>query len=204
MTEQFGTAPDTDLNSIAETAFSESLPDITDLADEPSSGAWANGWYRAQVVEGYATRKGTTFETGSVTSKDGNSQNLRICFVVTNPKGETRNIQTSLNYRVTDFTPERIEAVKEARAEFKGSNGAWGPKGSTVADLQRSSLAVAKLGQFFKAVGTTPKRREDGVLISTPFVGASVDVKLVTTDKGFNDINEFAKSGERVGKAKAK
>ena len=170
------------------------IPDLSDLAEEPSQGAWPNGWYSAQIVEGYSTRKGTQFQTEDILAKNGESRNLRLCFVVTNAKGETRNIQEQYNYRPEDFTPERISAVKEARAEFKGVQGKW-PGGA--ADLQRSSLALAKIGAIQKAIGFSLKSTEVG-LDASIFTGQSIDVRLTVDEKGYNQIKEVAKAGTKV------
>lgn len=188
----FGTAPDTNLNNVADTTFSETLPDLTEFADEPG-GAWPKGWYRATVVEGYATRKGTVFETADNPSKDGASRNMRLCFAFTSPSGETRNLQESFNYRITDFDADRIAHIKEMRQEYKGVRGKWSDT-----DSQRTSLAIAKIGQLAKAFGISPKRRSDGALVPAVFVGHEVDVYLNVDDQGYNEIRQFAKAGERV------
>lgn len=173
---------------------SEGQVNLTDFADEPG-GAWPKGWYKAAVIEGYSTRKGTQFTTEDTVSKNGESRNVRICFAVTNAKGETRNLQESFNYRPSDFTPDRLAYIKEIRQEYKNVKGAWPDK-----DGQRSSLAIAKLGQFQRALGIanlplTP----NGTINPATFIGAKLDVQLGIDDNSYNDVRQYAKDGERTG-----
>lgn len=185
-----------DMNSTAalpsEGAINDEL--FQELASEPAQGAWPVGWYKGQIIEGYATRKGTQFRTEDSVSKDGQSRNLFLCVAATNAKGETRNIQTLFNYRAFDFTAERMQAVKEAREEFKGVK-TWP---GAAKDLQRSSLAIAALGQLRKAVGSVFELTDVGVS-PLPFIGKPVDVRLghKPNDKGvvYNEITDFAASG---------
>src|SRR4051812_21561578 len=102
----------------------EVLPSLTDMAEEVG-GPLPRGWYKAEVIEGYSTRKGTQFITGDAVSKRGDSRNLTICLKLTPQKGEPRNTFTRLNYRPADFTPERIAFIKEMRDEMKGVKGKW-------------------------------------------------------------------------------
>jgi hypothetical protein len=182
------------LNDTIDALQSENVPDLSDLAAEASGGALKAGWYAAEVIEGYATRKGHQFTTEDTVSQKGDSRNLRICLKI----GE-RNLQTSFNYRVTDFSPERIAHIKELREEFKGVQGKWAD-----ADGQRSSLAIAKLGQFQKAVGFTFKRTPTGQIVASPFVGQKIDVRLNVNEEGYNDVKEFAKAGDRTAATKSK
>ncbi len=178
-----------DVNQMADTGYTEDVPDITGFADEPG-GAW-KGWFKAEIVAGYTTGKGKVFQTEDTVSRDGNSRNLRLCLSITNGN-QTRTNFTSFNYRVGDFDKDRLCAIEQARKAFAAVNK-W-PDSS----LQRSSLAIAKLGQMFKATGVKPKRREDGVLIPDVFVGAKADVYLAINDKGFNDITQFAAPGAKT------
>lgn len=55
----------------------EEAPDLSDLAGPTEATAnWPKGWYRAVVLPGYTTGKGTQFETRDVTAKDPSSRNL--------------------------------------------------------------------------------------------------------------------------------
>lgn len=168
----------------------ERVLDLGDMADEPSGGALPNGWYAADVIEGYATRKGKQFTTGSSVSKSGDSQNLTICLRVSPSKGEPTNLNTSINYRVTDLTQERIEYVKDARKEFAGVKGRWAN-----ADAQRSSLAIATLGQFGKATGVGVSVTATGLVKGAAYVGKKLLVRLSTNDRGYNEVTAFAAPG---------
>jgi hypothetical protein len=172
------------------------VPDLSELAEEPSQGAWPTGWYAATIVEGYATRKGTQFVTEDFLSGKGDSRNLRICVQIRNAKGETRNMNQLYNYRFDDLSLERISAIQEARQEFKGVQGKW-PGGAS--DLQRSSLALAKLGAIQKAVGFKLNKTSVGVSVLT-LIDQSVDVRLVIDENGYNEIKEIAKAGLKVGR----
>lgn len=184
-----------DINNM--TVQNEQLPSLADYAREPSQGAWPAGWYTAQVIEGYATGSGYQWETHDSASKDGTSRNMQICFVVTNSAGETRNIWTSFNYRLDDFTPQKLSAIAQLRKQYAGKKGAWAEK-----DLQRSSLAVASLGQFERALGFRLQRTEAGFLKTSIFVGQKLDVRLSINEEEYNDVSEFAKLGERSNKKK--
>lgn len=176
------------------------IPDdlLDELAAEPSSGPWPVGWYRAQVIEGYATRGGKQNITSNVISNNGDSLNLILCFTVTNSKGETRNLNTMLNYRPEDFTAERMDIIKAAREEFKGVK-VWP---GAAKGLQASSLSIARVGQLKKAVGFST-RLVHGKIDPSQYFGQSIDVHLTqkANDKGqtFNNINEFAPAGTKAG-----
>ena len=195
----FATEETFDPNAVGQQFTSEGeLPSLVDLADEPSQGAWKAGWYRATIIDGYASRKGTQFATSDNPSKAGDSRNLNVCFAVTSTDGkDTRNLQHLLNYRYPeDFDAKRIATVKEARVEFKGVQGKW-PGGA--ADLQRSSLAIGKLGQLSKAIGLGYKSTPSGIN-PAPLVGHQLDIRIGIDDNGFNDVREFVKAGEKVKK----
>jgi len=180
------------------------IPDdlLDELAKEPAAGVWPVGWYKATIVEGYASRKGNQFTTSNFLSKAGTSWNFRLCLAVTDAKGELRNIQGSFNYRTEDFTPERMAAIKDAREEFKGVKEWPG----TAKDLQRSSLAIASIGQLKKAVGFSIRTLDNGTIDPTPFFNQAVDVRLGhrTQENGqvFNEPTDFAPAGTKVGKSK--
>jgi hypothetical protein len=181
-----------DLNSTDTLPSEGYVLDLTDMAEEPSQGAWLAGWYCASVIEGYSTRKGTQFLTADTISKDGNSRNLRLCIAVQNATGQTRNLQTSLNYRLSDLTVETNREVKEARAEFKGIQKWPGAEG---ANLQRSSLAIAKIGALQKATGVKELSLTDVGILAGIFIGVNVIVRLAVDEKGYNEIKEFSKIG---------
>ena len=175
----------------------EAMPSLADFFEEPSGGAWPNAWYGAMVVEGYTTGNGKVWSTEDTPSRGGDSRNLRICFHVDGGKLGFRDTFASLNYRTEDFTADRLAAIKSAREQFKGTQGAW--TGNT--DLQRSSLALGQLAQLENALGFKLKLHPNGHVLPVTFVGQRMDVRFTTNDKGYNEINAFGKAGT---KAKAK
>lgn len=174
--------------------ISEELPSLSEFAEE-AGGAWPVGWYKAMVIDGYATRKGTVFTTEDTPSRDGQSRNMRLCLNVTGAAG-TRNTFDTFNYRISDFTPARLEQIKELRQQFKGTRGAWPGQ----ADAQRTSLAIANLGQLEKALGFRFKRHPEGYLVPGTFVGQKLDIRLGVDDKGYNEVTAYAAAGSRTGK----
>jgi hypothetical protein len=179
--------PDTlDVATVAE--------EVTSLSDfaEPTGGAWPKGWYAAEVIEGYKTQKGRVFETQDALSAKGDSRNVRLCLNVAGPGGD-RTMQTSLNYRPEDFTADRLAAIKQARQDHKGVQGKW----SDAPDLQRSSLAVGKIGQAEEAFGFA-LRSSDNIIVASRALGQKVDVYLSETEEGYNDVTKFAKAGTKA------
>lgn len=172
----------------------EELPSLSEFAEE-AGGAWPAGWYKATIIDGYATAKGTVFTTEDTPSRDGQSRNTRICLTVKGPAG-TRNMFDTFNYRLTDFTPARLDQIRELRTQFKGTRGAWPGQ----ADAQRTSLAIANLGQFEKALGFRLKRHPEGHIVPQSFVGQCVDVRLGIDDKDYNEVTAYAAAGSRTGK----
>jgi len=177
--------------------FGEEMPSLVEFADEPG-GSWPDGWYGATVLEGYATKNGTVWQTADEPSKKGDSRNLRLCLKLDGGKLGTRNTFVSLNYRVDDFTSARLEQIKEMRQEFKGTQGKWPGH----EDSQRTSLAIAKLGQVEKAFGFRLRRSPQGFMQPGPFVGKTVDVRLGPDKNGqYSEVKAYAPFGSR---AKAK
>lgn len=183
--------------SLSDDLASEKLPNLDDFVEDVG-GSWPKGWYAAEIIEGYTTRKGTVFETGDEPSKNGDSRNLRLCLKLRNAKGEERTIQDSVNYRITDFTAERLAFIKEAREEYKGVKGRW-PN----ADAQRSSLAVANVGAIQKATGDTFGRTPAGSLDPSTFIGKRVDVRLSINEKDYNEVSAYDKAGAKATHPKA-
>jgi hypothetical protein len=169
----------------------ESIVNLDDMAEE-SGGAWPIGWYAADVIEGYATNKGKQFQTADTVSQDGESRNVRLCFRVKRGDQE-RTMQQVLNYRTSDFTSERIAHIKVLRDENRNTKGKWAD-----GNAQRSSLAMAKMGGFTKALGQSLKLAANGAVIVTPFLNQSVDVYLAVDDKGYNEVKHFEKAGTKV------
>lgn len=176
----------------------ETLPDLSDFADEPG-GALQSGWYKAVIIEGYATRKGKQLVTEDAVSKDGASRNLRVCFQVSPLRGDSRNLINGFNYRPSDFTPERLAWIKEKREEYKGVQGKWAD-----ADAQRSSLSIAQLGQFQKALGFQFPRTPNGTIVVGPLVGKALDVYIRIGKDGFNEISQYAEAETRTPKSPKK
>jgi hypothetical protein len=178
------------LNDVTNDLAVEEVPSLADFAEE-AGGAWPKGWYRAEVIEGYATPKGKVFTTEDSTSSKGDSRNMRLCFTVFGATGD-RTMQESFNYRPSDFSAERLQFIKEQRAEYKGVRGRWSDS-----DAQRTSLALAKIGAIEKAVGFTLRTKE-GLTTPVRAVGQKIDVRLGVNEEGYNEITGFDKAGSKV------
>ena len=163
-----------------------STVDLTELAAE-TGGAWPRGWYAATVIPGYSAG-GYQFQTESTVSKKGDSYNLRLALRITNGADQRTNFAT-FNYRALDFTPQRIEAVKNMRKQFAGQKGKW----SGYDDIQRSSIALGQLGQLQKATGVTITLTPEGQIATLPFIGQTFFVRLtIDEDTGYNEITGFS------------
>jgi hypothetical protein len=205
---------DQDSNAAAAQAQSglaqEAAPSLSDLAaPEEGAGAWPKGWFRAVILPGYTTGKGTTFETSDKLARDPGSRNLFIClevsgdvYIPSSPDpaarklspgpGGKRNIRATFNYNPNDLTAARIALIKEARERYKAVQGAWPDKA-----IQASSLSLGRLGQLEKAVGFQLPF-VGGRYNPAPFVGQRVDVRLSIDDKGFSDVAAVAPAGSHV------
>lgn len=185
-----------DINSMA--LAGEEMPSLADMAHEPSSGAWPDGWYAATILEGYATNSGHEFVTEDSPSKDGSSRNLRICIKARNKAGEERNYFNSFNYRKADLTAATMGAVKKALAvakEQKWKNSEWP---SEWKDIHRSVIAIQGLAQFERALGFKLAKTEEGVIKVAPFFGQKIDARLKLNDEtGYSDVMEYARFEER-------
>lgn len=182
------------LSGVVDSLAAEEVVSLAEFADEPG-GAWAPGWYAAEIIEGYTTQKGKVFTTEDAASSKGDSRNLRVCLKVSGPSGD-RTMQESFNYRTSDFSSERLAFIKEARAEYKDVKGRWAD-----GDAQRSSLAIAKLGQIEKASGKV-FISQFGPLAGK-LVGAKVDVRLNIDDNGYNVVTAFAPAGSKTTRKSA-
>jgi hypothetical protein len=185
------------IGEATEGLFDEGVVSL-DGFDYDASGAWPKGWYAAEIIEGYATAKGKVFTTEDGVSQKGDSRNARLCFKVTGPSGDQRTMQDTINYRPSDFTPERVAYVKQARAEHKGARGRWNDD----PDAQRSSLALVSINELEKATGFT-LRNAEGFMFPARVIGQKVDVRLKVNEDGFNDIGGYAKAGTGGKKEKS-
>lgn len=184
------------LDSMTTGLASEEVPSLADFAEAPG-GALTSGWYSAEIIEGYTTRKaGKVFTTADFVSGKGDSRNLRLCFRVQVPGNDPREMQESFNYRPSDFTKERLAYITQARLDHKGVQGKWNDD----PDGQRSSLAVAKIGAIEKALGF-PLRTVDG-MAPAKAIGTKVDIRVFINSDGFNEITKFDKAGAQVKAAK--
>jgi hypothetical protein len=185
-----------DINQMA--LAGEDMPSLAEMAHEPSSGAWPDGWYAATVLEGYATNSGHEFVTEDNPSKDGNSRNLRICIKAKNKSGEERNYFTSLNYRKGDLTAQTMGAVKSAlqtAKEQKWKNSEWPAEWK---DIHRSVIAIQGLAQLQRALGFKLGKTGEGIIKVAPFFGQKLDARLkLNEETGYSDVMEFAKFEER-------
>lgn len=171
----------------------EAMPSLSEFAQEPG-GAWPNGWYQGEIIEGYKAG-GFLFETGDTLSKNGDSRNLRLCLKLTAPAaksdgngnsvaaGATRNTFWSQNYRVSDFHPDTLQAIKDQTAE------------------KRTAIAIGKLGQVEKALGFGFSKHPEGHILAAPMVGQKVDVRLsINAESGYNEPTALAPAGTRTTK----
>jgi len=184
-----------DINNIATAA--EEMPSLADMAHEPSSGAWPDGWYAGQILEGYATNSGREFMTEDTLSQKGDSRNLVICLRLANKGKEARNYFYRLNYKPGDLTAETLAKVKKVRelAAREKWRGAWPDQ---VKPVQASALSLERLACFERALGFRLKRTAAGTIDTRPFVNQQLDVRLkLDEDSGFSEVAEVAKFKER-------
>lgn len=182
------------LNDVAAQTVREDVPSLSDLA-APVGGAWPKGWYAAEVIEGYSTPKGKVFTTSDDVSQRGDSRNARLCLKVTNAAGDSRTMQESFNYREADFSLDRIAFIKDSRRENASVKGAWADK-----DAQRTSLALAKIGQLEQALGFALRSSENR-MIPGRAIGQKLDVRLGENEDGFNEVTAYDKSATKVKKS---
>jgi hypothetical protein len=188
----------------------EESPSLSDIAaPEEGAGAWPKGWFRAIILPGYTTGKGTVMETQDKLARDPVSRNLFLCFAVqgdiyvpsdpdpTKRKlspgpGGTRNIRATYNYAPDDMTVARLALIKDARESYKGVQGAWPDKA-----IQASSLSLGRLGQLEKACGFKLPFT-GGRFDPAPFVGLKLDIRLIIDEKGFSEVAAVALGGSHV------
>jgi len=186
----------TDINNMSLQA--EEMPSLADFGREPSSGSWPDGWYESTILPGYSSGNSNyQWQTEDTVSKNGDSRNMRVCFALKNKSGETRNYWASFNYRLADFTPERLGAIAKVRKQAQAEN--WKSWPGELKDLQRSSLAIGQLGQFERALGFKLKLLPGGGGLNTSiFPGQKLDVRLrLNSETGYSDVVEYAKAFER-------
>lgn len=186
-----------DINQMA--LASEEMPSLAEFAHEPSSGAWPDGWYAALVLEGYATNSGHEFITEDSPSKDGSSQNVRICLKLKNKAGEERNYFCSFNYRKSDLTSQTFGAIKKAlqtAKEMKWKNSEWP---SEWKDIHRSVIAIQGLSQLERALKQKLAKTEAGTIKVGNFFGQKLDCRLrLNEESGYSDVAELGILGERA------
>lgn len=185
-----------DINNM--TVQSEEMPSLADYGNEPSTGAWPDGWYASTILPGYSTNSGFQWETADSQSKDGNSRNLRVCFKMVNKAKEERNIWASFNYRLADFNADRLKAIMNVRERAKKEGWKPGEWPGELKDLQRSNLAVGQLGQFERALGFRLKMIPGTGLNASIFAGHQMDIRTtVNKETNFSEVREYAKLAER-------
>ena len=183
------------LNDVTAALTQEDVPSLADFADEPG-GALSPGWYAAEIIEGYSTQKGKVLTTDDALAQKGDSRNATFCFRLTVPAGE-RSLFHRVNYRVSDFTPDRLAFIKEARKEHAGVQGKWHDD----PDAQRTSIMLGKLGMFEEALGF-PIHTKDGTLAPYRTIGQKVDVRVNINKEGYNDVTGFDKAGSKTSRAR--
>lgn len=162
--------------------------DVRTLA-ESASNALPNGWYPVEVLEGYQSRSGFDHVTTVVPSQNGESLNLRVCFKVTVKPGEFRMLNTQINYRLSDFSPEIAEIVQRLREEFRGQQGAWPEE---FKKYQAASLTINKLGQLSEASGVELTTDDNGKILTGELIGKKFFGYVNINKEGYNDIGRFS------------
>lgn len=172
----------------------EELPSLGDFYEEPSS-LIPVGWYKAEVLEGYATGRGTQFTTTDEPGKDGR-RIFRLCFGL-QVGGQQRNLQKTFFYGENDFSLENLARIKELRETFKGQKS-WPGQGHA----QNFSITLGHLSQLEKAIGFKLARHPNGGLLAAPYIGKSLDVRIGIGKNGYNEVTAFAANGSQSSRAK--
>ena len=172
----------------------EEMPSLSDFFEEPG-GHITPGWYAAEVLEGYATGKGTQFTTTDEPFKDGR-RIFRLALGLT-VAGQQRNLQKTFFYGADQFSAESLAHIKALREQFKGQKS-WAGQGQA----QNFSITLGHLSQLEKAIGFKLARHPNGGLLAAPYIGKKMDVRVLTGKNGYDEISGFAPAGTRVGKGK--
>lgn len=172
----------------------EELPSLGDFYEEPG-GNITPGWYGAEVLEGYATGRGTQFTTTDEPFKD-ERRIFRLCFGI-NVNGTQRNLQKTFFYTSGAFSGENLARIKELRETFKGQKK-WPGQGQA----QNFSITLSQLSQLEKTIGFKLALHPAGGLLAAPYVGKKLDVLVSTGKNGYDEVTAFAPAGSRAGKGK--
>jgi hypothetical protein len=169
----------------AEGMAPEEMPSLDDFYEEPG-GNIPPGWYEADILEGYATGRGTQFVTGDEPGKNGQRM-LRFCFGV-NVSGHQRNLQKTWFYTEGQFEGEYLARIKGLREQFAGVKS-WPGHGKE----QNFSINLGQLSQLGKAVGFKLVKHPNGSggLMAKPYVGKKLRVRVMTGKKGFDELAGF-------------
>lgn len=172
----------------------EEMPSLDAFYEEPS-GNIAPGWYGSDVLEGYATGKGTQFVTSDQPSvKAPGKRELRFCLGL-NVNGSQRNLQKTFFYTPEQFSPENLAHIKQLREQFKGQRS-WAGQGQA----QNFSINLTQLSQLERAVGFKLVRHPNGGFLVAPYVGKKLDVRVSTGKNGYDEVTGFAAAGSRAAR----
>jgi hypothetical protein len=177
------------------------LPEIPDLSGmiEDRPAAWEDGWYDAIVLESQTVTSRTTGAVTTFTSEDriskaGDSRNLFLRVQIKRRK-DGRTLVTRakcINYRPSDFTPERVAAVIEGKTRAK-EEGSWSDT-----DLRRSFLSMLRIGSLQRIAGVKQfQHTPEGGLDLTPLFGKPGFARLADDDQG--KYKEAAEINDTVG-----
>lgn len=161
----------------------EQTVNLDDFFEEPG-GNIPPGWYDAEVLEGYATGKGTQFATSDGPGTNG-QRVLRFCFGL-NVSGNQRNLQKSFFYTPDQFEAENLARIKNLREQFAKVKS-WPGQGQA----QGFSISLGMLSQLQKAVGFTLAKHPTGGFMTQPYVGKKLKVRVSTGKKGYDEVTGF-------------
>lgn len=161
--------------------------DLREEAVEPQTG-WAPGWYAAEVIEGFTSRKGTVIQSGTSLAKSGESYNAKFCFRLTNGT-EQMTTFTNINYKVADFSPQMTEAIRNLRTQF-APNSRW----EGFSNEQRASILRIRLANFQKGAGLDQlPLSSEGTIQVQPFIGKNLFVRLSENkETGYMEVSGYS------------
>jgi hypothetical protein len=173
-----------DMNRMNGGLAAEEMPKLEDFFEEPG-GNITPGWYDAEVIEGYATGRGTQFTTSDEPSKDG-KRALRFCFALA-VNNSVRNLQKTFFYAPEQFEAQYLAQIKEMREQFKGQRGAWPGQGQA----QNFSINLGQLSQLSKATGFDLRKHPNGGLMPNTTIGKRIKVRVSLGKTGYDEVTSY-------------
>lgn len=162
----------------------EEIPSLGDFYEEPG-GNITPGWYDAEVLPGYATQRGTQFQTGDEPFRNG-QRAFTLCYGL-NVNGNQRNLQKTFFYSPEQFSAEHLAHIKNLREQFAKVKS-WPGHGQD----QNFSINLGQLSQLEKAIGFKLARHPGtGGLMAAPYIGKKLKVRVNTGKKGYDEITGY-------------